>query len=339
MMRFLILSTCLGLSAAQVVETMQEYAEIGRKFAEYAATATPTDSEVLRDVLAAGAGGAAGAAGGCPGGCGSAFIETESQEAPIAEVRSDSTDLLKNVKINVAKQQKIPQELISFVEAYEQKRNEQEQSLLEAALHSVPTKSTFLSEKLPFELRIGAGSKRFPSFYRAVRDMENNRRAAEQRIRAELIAMLGKPSTFLQTQSPAKDLAQTIASLQQQVSENPALGEKIVSDLVRSGKPSTFLQTPTLNVQYEFPVSDYAETAKPNQISFAELEKRVAEETPLVAKLAASVKHGQFLMDGSQYDRRTQAPLVWLHLNSASNFLQVPQAITPSIDLYLEQTP
>lgn len=333
MMRFvsaLVLLACACPTNGQIVETMQDYAAIAKRFAEYAATATPTDDETLRNVLAAGAqGSASGASNGCPG-CAASFIEKNS--APTVELVSDSPDLLKNVKVNVGKQQEIPQELISLVEKYEAKRNEQEQGLLEAALHSLPEKSSFLAREngLPVELRVVAG-KRFPSFYAAVRDMESKRRASEQKIRTELVSMLTKGDQS----GSAKALAQTVSELQKEAYENPAAGERIAAEFSRIGKASKFIRRPEVNVKYEFPVSDFEETPRPT-LSFTEINKRIEEESDMVTKLGSSVQHSRFLRDGSQYDRKTQAPIVWLHLNDKKSAF-VQQAITPSIDLYLEQ--
>merc|ERR1712072_787608 len=132
--------------------------------------------------------------GNCPGGCSSNFIQRGDEN--VAQVRvisasdKDAATLLKNVEVNVQKAT-VDKDLMALVKEFEAKRNSQEQTMLESALHSAPT--SFISKnELPFDVRIGVGSKEFPSFYKAVREMEKLRDVSEQRIRAELLSLLGE---------------------------------------------------------------------------------------------------------------------------------------------------
>jgi len=325
MFRSVLVVACIGLVAGnEVVDTMKDYETMGKIYAGWAKSAAPTDDETLRNVLAAGAG-ASAAASGCPGGC--SFLETDS-ETPGVQIQSDSKDLLKRLNVHVGKQQEIPQSLLDFVAEYNQKRDAEEQAFLASALHSKP--ASFLERsKLPFELRIGASTKRFPNFFEAVKAMEVSRDASEQHIRDQLISMLGQKGSFLENESSPMALAETIAQLQKKVYESPEFGKSVIAAF--QGKQSQFLRRPTpeINVKYEYPVSEKKPT-----ISFAEIEERLKEQSGVFAKLDASVKHSAFLRNAGEYDRKTQAPIVWLHLNHGS-FLE--QAVTPNIDLYLEQ--
>lgn len=334
---FVVCLTAAALvgSHAQVVETLEDFETMGRRFAEYAQGAAPSDAETLRNVLAAGSEAGAALGNGCPGAGCSSFIQ---KPQATAEVRvtgaksSEEADRLRNgVKINVAKTEDIPQELLAFVSQYEQKRNDQERSLLESALHSAPKRTNFLARSASepaFDIKIG-GSQRFPDFYSAVREMEAHRDAAEENLRQELVSLLNRPSVSLlaRQNGSAKALAETIATLQRRAFDDAAFGAQVMDQINSAGQHAALLRKniPEFNVKYEFPVSEGSSKAN-------------AELTATLKNLQK--EHSSFLMNGGQFDRRTQAPMVWLHLNDGhATFAQVPQAITPSIDLYVEQGP
>merc|ERR1719158_2639507 len=141
-----------------------------------------------------------------------------------------------------------------------------------------------------------------------------------------MVGLFGQAVAMQVEKGNGAALAETIAALQQRAFEDPAFGQAAMEEINAAGQHASFLRkTPEFNVKYEVPVSD--EHGQPS-----------VELSAVLRSLKG--QHAQFLMEnGSQYDRKTQAPMVWLHLNDASHgsFAQMPQAITDSVDLYIEQ--
>lgn len=104
-----------------------------------------------------------------------------------------------SVQVNVAPMKQVDPQLASLVVSAENEMNQQELAMLKTAMSSLEAaseapRSAFVQtdRSADFDIKVGAGSRVFPRFYEAVRNMEALRHASESRIREHVLGMMAR---------------------------------------------------------------------------------------------------------------------------------------------------